>query len=130
MQKAIVKFIVWYLKRNLELNNKSILLTSILKQLQALPLHEIVKYEDGSLIVRGKVLEPEEANLLRTSAKSLLSNRAFGLIQDEVLFESMSGSIASSNIDQLYFFKSASWWGKRENELIKILASDPMNPLE
>jgi hypothetical protein len=99
-----------------------------MQKLSALPLHDIIKLsENGSLLVNGKELDYEEAGLLHDSAKALKDNRVFGLIQDQILFEAMSSSVASKDSEQLYFFKAAVWWGRRENEIIKLFENPDLS---
>lgn len=126
MKGVVIKFVVWLLKGNLSLQHRSVLLKSILGNLQVLPLHEIIQAsESGSLIIKGKELDYEELGMLKESAKALRDNRVYGLIQDQVLFEAMTQSLASTNFEQSYFFKAAVWWGRRENELTKMIAGSP-----
>ena len=125
MKKFAVQFAVWMLKKELPLKEKVKLLNAILDRLQALPLSSIISVsETGSLVINGKEIDYEEMGLLKESAKALKDNRVYGIIQDQVLFESMNGSIASTNLEQLYFFKASVWWGKRESELVKLIAGD------
>lgn len=100
------------------------LINAILDRLAALPLRDIISItEEGLLEVNGKVLNYEEARLIKESASALRDNRTFGLIQDAVLFRALTyGVNSSTNFDQIYFSKAAVWWGQRENELVKLLA--------
>lgn len=126
MENFITGIVVCFLKRNLSLQNKSKLFTAIYTQLSVLPLHEIIKAsENGSLVIKGKELDYEEYGLLKDSAKALRDNRVYGLIQDQILFEAMTLSVNATNFEQTYFSKACVWWGRRENELTKLIAGEP-----
>ena len=127
MQRFVVNFAVWLLKKDLSLENKAKLLNSILHNLRALPLRSIISVsENGSLVIRDKELDREEMNILKESASALKDNRVFNLIQDEVLFRAFNfGVNHSTNFDQIYASKMAVWWGQEENKLIKLIAGDP-----
>lgn len=91
-----------------------------------LPLRSIINVNSaGSLEIRGKVVDFEEAKMLIESAKALRTNRAFQLIQDEVLYISMSYSVNGTKcFDDVYAAKMAVWWGMEENKQLKILAGE------
>lgn len=99
-------------------------MNSTLDTLAMLPVKNIIeKSDDGSLIIRGKKLNFEEERLLRESANTLRLNRAFGLIQDEILYIAMTYAVnGTTNFEQLYCSKMAVWWGQQENKLLKDLA--------
>lgn len=125
MQKIVVKFTVWLLERKkISLENKSFLIRAILGKLDALPLHGIIEYDNGSLVVRGKQIDIDDFRILKDSARALKDNRLYGLIQDQILFEAMTLGINSTNFEQGYFSKAAVWWGRRENEILKLVLGE------
>ena len=91
-----------------------------------LPIRNIIEVsENGSLVINGKELDPEEMKLLQDNAKNLRDNRAFGLIQDQVLHNALSfGLNASTTLEMLYTSKAAVWWGMEQNKLIKLIAGE------
>jgi uncharacterized protein YxjI len=126
MEKYAVKLAVWLLKKRLNLEEKTELMNAVLKSLSALPLRNVIEVMgDGSLSIKGKVLDFEERRILEDSAKALKDNRAFQLIQDQVLYTSLSfGLNQSVTLDMLYTSKAAVWWGSQENQIIKLLANE------
>lgn len=131
MKNLAVKFAVWLLKQNLSLEHRALLINAILDRLAMLPVRSIIDTsEDGSLIIRGKKLDFEEQNLIHESAKSLKMNRAFGLIQDEILYVAMTYAVnGTTNFDQLYASKMAVWWGQNEHRLVNLLCdTEPIIP--
>lgn len=126
MQKLVVMFAIWLLKsKRLSLQNKSALVNSILVKLDALPLHGIIRHDNGNLVIKDKPLDIEELRIIRDSARSLKDNRLYALIQDQILFEAMTLGVNSTNFEQGYFAKAAVWWGRRENELVNMVVNDP-----
>lgn len=126
MKRLAVKFAVWLLKQNLSLKDRATLLNAIHEKLATLPLRRIIQIsDDGSLIIRGKKLEHEEERLIRNSAQALKHNRAFGLIQDEVLYTAHSFGVNDTTIfEQIYASKMAVWWGQEEHKYLKILIGE------
>lgn len=124
MKLLAVKFAVWLLKQHLSLEEKNLLINTLLDKLAMLPVRSIIETsDDGSLIIRGKKLDMEEQNLIHESAMSLKTNRAFGLIQDEILYIAMTYAVNGvTNLDQLYCAKMAVWWGQNEHRLVKLLS--------
>lgn len=126
MQKIAVQLTLWLLKKQLSLENKSLLISAILDKLSALPIKSIIHLNDnGSLVINGKEIDYSERVLLKDSAKALRENRVFGLIQDQILHHALSfGLNHSVTIDQLYCSKMAVWWGQEENKLLKLIAEE------
>jgi len=130
MQTVAVKLAIWLLKKQLSLQNKTLLINAILKDFAALPLRDIIQVSDtGSFVINGREINYEERNLLKESAKALRDNRVFGLIQDQVLYKAFTFAVNSSiDFNQIYFSKAAVWWGRTEHELIKLLSDSPDLP--
>lgn len=126
MQKLVVKLAVFLLKKNLKLENRSLLINGILDKLSALPLKSIISVsENGFLQINGKELDREELKIIIESAHALRANRVFGIIQDQVLFQALSfGLTQSAKIEDIYFSKAAVWWGQEENKLLKALSGE------
>ncbi len=122
----VVKTVAWLLSKvNLSLKERHMLINAVLDTLAALPLRDIIVFDQiGVLFVNGKPVGREEAALLRESAKGALSSRALTLIREQVLFKSFTfGLNSSTNFEQLYFGKAAVWWGQEEDKILKALAS-------
>lgn len=126
MGNVAVKLAMWLLKKPLTIENRGLLITCILDRLSMLPLRSIISVnENGSLVIRGKVLDHEEMNIIHESSKALEDNRAFQLIQDEVLYVAHSYAVNGTKCyDDIYASKMAVWWLMEINKNIKILSSN------
>ncbi|MES2060203.1 MAG: hypothetical protein V4438_04200 [Patescibacteria group bacterium] len=114
----------WLLKKtDLALPERNLLTASVLENLAALSLRDIIKVEDGILLIGGKPVDMELARVLRESARGALNNTAFKLIREQVMFEAMSTGTytAKSDLD-VYFGKASVWYGQREQAFLEILA--------
>jgi len=126
MQRFVIQIIAWLLSKNLSIQNRTLLINLVLDRLSSLPIKNIIVLnENGSLVINGKELDQEEMHLLQDNAKNLRDNRAFGLIQDQVLHNALSfGLNASTTLEMLYTSKAAVWWGQEQNRLIKLIAGE------
>ena len=126
MQRFVIQIIAWLLSKNLSIQNRTLLINLVLDRLSSLPIKNIIVLnENGSLVINGKELDQEEMHLLQDNAKNLRDNRAFGLIQDQVLHNALSfGLNASTTLEMLYTSKAAVWWGMEQNKLIKLIAGE------
>ena len=119
------KLAVWLLRKSdLSVENRSILTSSVLKELVAAPLCDIItKDNDGVLVIDGKKVDFEQARKLRESARAALNNYALQHIQRQVMFRAITtGFHHADNERQAFFGKAAIWWFERELEYLHILA--------
>ena len=79
------------------------------KQINAFPIdNSVVILPNGGILANGKPLSLEQREAFLQGAKSLLSNTAFNLIADQVVYQAMKkGLHDSTDFDSTYFSKSA-----------------------
>jgi hypothetical protein len=102
------------------------LTNSILDKLSALPLHDIITYDQsGTLFISGKQVDIEYARNLKESAIVVLKSNAFRAVHEQVNYNAITvGVHKAENSDHMIFSKAAIWFGQREIELLKLLAQD------
>jgi hypothetical protein len=125
----IVKCVVKLLKTSsLSLEQKGILLDAIARKIDSLPIRDIImKSEDGSLIVNGKIADREQAMFLRESAKRDLASKSLALIRDQVLFKALYYTATGcTSFDQIYASKMSVWCLQNEQSLLEMLAGHQM----
>lgn len=112
MKKLVLRFIVKYLKdTTLNAQERSLLTAAIIDQLRAIPVGAILKKDtDSTLIVNGKRIDPKTAFALHASAKRVLGERAFKLVNEQIRFESVNiGIFQGLTPEQNLFAKAALW---------------------
>lgn len=132
--RLATKFAIWSLNNaRLELEDRALLINQILDSLAALPLHDIISFnEEGSLFIKGKPIEMAHAKDLRDSARGALKSSALNLIRSQVAFEAVQmGVHKMTRMEESYFMKAALWWYEREDYYLHLLAQANRNlPLD
>ena len=97
-------------KADLSLEDRTALITVLLSELNALPLDNTFIVEGQSVIVNGKELDIDQVIVFRDSCISLKDNFAFKVISNQIRYLATNlGIYKSTNLDQLYFYKTALW---------------------
>lgn len=125
--KALIVTITTYLLRAVRLSDRDRLkLTNVvLDKLSAKPLRDIIYVnDDGELVIQGKSVDREKTIMLRESAKMALSNQALTLIREQVLYQAyVTAAHSAKSESDLIFGKAAIWYGKMEDDKLKLIAS-------
>lgn len=111
-KKLALKLTVRFLRgAELSSEDRALLTACVLDRLNALPAGAILKKDtDGTLMVNGKRVNAKMAFALNSSAKRVLNERAFKLVNEQVRFEAVSIGIHQGlTPDQVLFAKSALW---------------------
>lgn len=126
MRRWLIKLISGWLKgTDLSIEERTLLSQAVLKQLGALPIHDVIKVEKGSLYVNGRLVDEDLRMKLRESARGLLSNQAFQYVRNQVLFGAITHGIHKGGSDiALLFSRAAIWYGQQEDININLLAED------
>ena len=125
-----VRLLLWLLDLVKLTPETRVLLTSrLLSTVGALPIHSILTSDDaGSLLIRGKAVDKDQALMLRESALSVLRSPAYQIIREQILYEAVTiGIHQGMSLDQLQFSKSAIWFGEQELKLLKTFAGNSGN---
>lgn len=126
MERFVVRLVCRLLKRDLSVENKNLLTTTIVEKIGALPLRDmIVITESAEILVNGVPLEYDQAVRLREGAKTALTNPALKLVWDQVRYEAFVGSASVGRTpEDLYFYRTAIWNGEQERKYLRILAGN------
>lgn len=123
------RFVVWLTnyslsRRNLSLKERNEIVRHILDNLQSLPLAGIISTnEGGEVLLNGEELDIEKIRVLKESARVVLENQAFKIINQEVLYLSVIKGLHQATSDNdLYFYRAAIWFGQQFEIQLKILA--------
>lgn len=119
--------ILSYLLKSSELSDedRSLLTTLVLDNLHALPIRDIISVnDDGSVVVNGRTLTPEQVLAYKESARGALNNSALKLIHEQVNYVAVSQGIHKANSSKdLLFSQSAIWYGQQEIKKLESLAN-------
>ena len=93
------------------------------KQIKAFPIDDcLVIQPTGMLLANGRQMTLEERESFLQGARALLSNSAFNLIADQVVYKSIRVGIhEATEIDHLYFSKTAMYFIDLFREYLKKL---------
>lgn len=82
------------------------------KQINAFPIEECITIlPTGGLLANGKEMTLEQREAFLQGAHALLSNNAFNLIADQVVYQAIRKGIHdATELDHLYFSKSAMYF--------------------
>ena len=82
------------------------------KQINAFPIQDCVVIQPtGMILANGKQMTLEQREAFLQGARALLSNHAFNLIADQVVYQSMKVGIHdATEMDHLYFSKTAMYF--------------------
>lgn len=123
--KFYSKLAQFALKRaDLSIQDSATLSRIVLDKLRGLPLKDMIQADGfGNVLINGKPVDQELLANLRESARGALVNQAFLLIQEQVAFNAIKVGIhTAQDYAQLFFARSAIWWGQQQMELLRILA--------
>jgi len=115
---------IWALKsKRLSGVQKTRVTNELLKNINAVPIHEIITYDQqGSLVIQGRKLEFEQAQALLMNMEALKNNNARKLIREQVAFEAIKlGLHQGETPEKILFAKAALWYAEQEQKLIDSL---------
>ena len=109
----------------LSLNHRTVLISRILEGLEAIPLQELITFDDaGTLYINGEKVDYEQAKKLSDSAQVMLDSYSRKIIKEHVLsVAGKRGVVEGTTPEQLYFYRVAIWCLLKEEEWLYILAS-------
>lgn len=123
----MIHLVTWLLRwTGLSSKDRDILFKEVMHSLDIPPLRAIISTDENRrILVNGKPLEPDQALLLRESARTTLDSFARKVVQEQVRFKAVDeGFLKSNDLETGKFYKSALWYAQEENELLRILAQD------
>jgi len=126
LSKLLTKIIIWALKTTkITGEDKARITTALLNNIDALPIRDAISFDaDGTILIRGKKLELEQIQNLKTGASVLKDNFARKLIEEQLLYEcSKIGLHQGVNTEQIVFSKACVWCLQQMDRFIDILDS-------
>lgn len=123
------RFVVWLTnfslaKSNLTLEQRNRIISQIMSNLQALPIHGIISTnEDGEILIGGRSLEIDKLRQIREAAIVALDNKALSIVDQEVLYAAVVGGLhKATKPEDLYFFRAAIWVMQQREFQLRTLA--------
>ncbi len=126
-QKILTRVVARLLRSSrLSFENRTILVTALLDELNFLPSRAILELdEQGRILVEGEPLEIEQAISIREGAKALLNSPTYRLIRNQVAFQAVTIGVHTGDTpERMYFSKVVLWWGMEIEKLIRLLAQE------
>lgn len=126
-QKITAKLAVFCLKHSrLSGEQKAFVTTALLDNLSAIPLRDIIRFDDyGVVLINGKKLEVEQALAFKESCKTMKDSFARKVIQEQVAYEAIKMGIHQGlTPDMIMFSKAALWYAQEENKLLSTVTTE------
>jgi hypothetical protein len=117
----MIKLLIRLLKnKRVNSEDKNLILNYLLESINALPIKDLISYDlDGTMLINGKKLTPEQAIMLREGAISMEKNWTYRTIKEQIAFEAVKiGIHLGNNVEQIMFAKVALWIQTKEIELL------------
>jgi uncharacterized protein YgbK (DUF1537 family) len=117
ISKIIVKILKW---KKLKGEAKTRIITALLENIDALPIRDAITFDqDGTIIIRGKKIDIETAQLLKQSATALKDNYTRKIIQEQMLYTANKiGLHQGLTPEQIQFSKALVWVIQNEQQLL------------
>ncbi len=130
LNKLSIRLVKWLLGRDLDLDQRNVLVVHILDNLGALPIHGIISTSDeGEILLNGSSLDIEKLLLLRESARTALDNPALKIVNHEVEYIAVVNGVHKAQTPyDLIFYKAALWYGQQQKLQLSILAQRTQEP--
>lgn len=119
--KLLSKIVIWALgTTKISGEDKAIITTALLRNIDALPIRDAITYDlEGTLMIRGKKLDLDQAQSFKQGVAVLKDNFARKLIQEQLLYEcSKIGLHQGLTPEMIQFAKSCVWVLQNEEQLI------------
>lgn len=117
-----------YMLRNKKLTGeqKSLVLSELLKNMHTVPTRDIIKYDSvGTLLINGRPLDIEQAQVFLESCYALKNNPARKIINEQLTFEAIKLGIHSGlNSEMILFSKAILWQIEQENKLLADMSNE------
>lgn len=120
LSKIICRILKW---KKLKGEDKTRIITALLDNIDALPIRDAITFDaDGTIIIRGKKLEIEQIQNLKTGVSVLKDNFARKLIEEQLLYEcSKLGLHQGLTPEQIQFSKACIWCLQQQNKFLTML---------
>lgn len=109
---------------SLSIEQRTELTNALVDKLIALPLHDILTTDEkGTLLLRGKRLDPGQAKLIRESASRMKQETARKIVEKQIKYLAITiGVHQGDSAEKVYFSKVALWVMQEMDKLYTLLA--------
>lgn len=113
-------------KKNLSEPNKAKILSALLQNIGALPLRKTITFDnDGTIVINGKKLNPEQAIHFKESAMAYKDSFARQLIHEQLRFLAIEMGVHQGlSLERIRFSQAALWILEEEKKLLQFLSPD------
>ncbi len=110
MLKVTEKIVKQLSRTNLELEDRTALITALLSKLNTLPIGDMIAFTQNGLIVNGREMDMEAVIKFKEACGVLKDNFARKVIHEQIRYKAIEMGINKSiSIDTLMFAKAALW---------------------
>lgn len=127
LNKLILNITLFVLRRSkLSDVHKNTLMSAILKNIQAIPIRDIIKFDtEGTMLINGRKLQPDQLISFVESCHGLKSSHARRLINEQLTYQAIKmGVYQATNTEQIMFAKAALWVIQEENALLASIVGE------
>jgi hypothetical protein len=125
--KLLTSLVIWLLARKeLDGECKSRLVSSLLKNVHALPLRGTIFIDNlGAIVVNGKKMPGDQVHMLKNSAKTVKDSLAFRIIVEQTRFLAIEmGTFKAQTPEQIVFGKAALWYASEQIRLLEQITGE------
>jgi len=97
--------------------------TAIIDKISYIPIADVLEFApDGTVIVRGRTLDIDQARVLKSGLDALQNNFAEKLISEQLLFNAIKlGVHKSTSLEELMLSKAIIWVLQERSKLLTLL---------
>jgi hypothetical protein len=116
--RIIAKITVHALRsKRLSADDKTECVTALLDNLQAIPIRNMVTFnQQGTIEIGGRTLEPEQAKAFAESARAMLDSFARKIIREQVTFDAVQMGVHQGLTPEMIVFAKAALWVMQEEQ--------------
>lgn len=132
-QKIVAKFAIYLLRhKNLSGESKALIMSALLDSVKALPIRKVISFRtDGTILIRGKILEKTDALNLLESAQMLSRNTFRKTLHEHIDFMAIEiGVHQGLTPEMIMFSKAAIWIHEQEREILSKIVTDVDNTVD
>lgn len=110
--------VVFLLQRaTLSLQDKTLLTAALLEKLYALPVKDMIVFEaDGTMQIKGRKVEMQDAILLKQGAKALRDNFTRRVLREQMAFEAINLGVHKGLTPEMIMFSKAILYTMQEED--------------
>lgn len=125
--KLFCKIIIWLLSnRKIESEDKTLVLNALLKNMNVVPIRDVIHLnEKGLIVINGKEQDSEQSMYVLQGCQALRDNKTRRLIRDQITYEATKiGIHHGMTPESIQFSKATIWWGQQEERILTSLLGE------